>query len=380
MSIKKAIALILILALLAGGGYYLLKTEQEDSDRMRNLYTEVEPLERQRENLQTEKKNLETEYATKMRDYGTVEILFTELDAQIVTDVWPIMRERGVVGTLGVNFKEAPLTYNKMSADDVARLVADGWGTCCIVDAPVGADFKYWWDQFTKFQQTNHMPIPTTIYFINDTYDVTLHDDLIACGIRTVILDAADGRSHTVTDFSGDLWLTGAMPWGYTGSQTDLELLGRTDSSNLVLTMKLKETWDKSKNKNVESQEKQAFISTLDSWKDYLYEEDPLEQFDTVGPTPYIYVDTKDPEVMHEIYLNSLTAEQKLLLPKFRSVSVDTALNLHRTAMEEAGPLRAEMNKKEAELDQQLAALEIQIRETYERYGVGQKEGLEKNS
>ena len=379
MSIKKAIALILILALLAGGGYYLLKTEQEDSDRMRSLYTEVEPLERQRESLQTEKKNLQTEYATKMRDYGTVEILFTELDSQIVTDVWPVMRERGVVGMLGVNFKESPIYFNKIKAEDVARLVADGWSTCCIVDASYGTDFKYWWDQFTKYQQTNLMPVPTTIYFTNNTYDSSLDEVLVECGIRTVILDASDGRSHTVTDFSSDLWFTGAMPWGYTGSQTDLELLGRTDGANLVLTLKLNEIWDKTKNKNVESQEKQAFIAVLDGWKDMLYEDDILAQFDTVGPTPYIYVDTNDPEVLHEIYLNSLTPEQQLLLPKFRSVNTDTALDLHRETAEASDALQSEMHRKEAELDRQLEELEAKIRETYERYGVGQKEGSEKN-
>lgn len=38
MTAKKVTALILIFALLAAGGYYLLKTEKEDSERMKNLY------------------------------------------------------------------------------------------------------------------------------------------------------------------------------------------------------------------------------------------------------------------------------------------------------------------------------------------------------
>lgn len=72
MTAKKVTALILIFALLAAGGYYLLKTEKEDSERMKNLYDEVEPLEREREILAEELGEIETEYKVRMRDYATV--------------------------------------------------------------------------------------------------------------------------------------------------------------------------------------------------------------------------------------------------------------------------------------------------------------------
>lgn len=370
MSFRKAVALLLILAMLGAGGYYLLKTEREDDNRMRSLYTEVEPLERERESLQQEKKNLETDYALKMRDYGTVEILFLELDSQIITEVWPLMRERGIVGTLGMNFKETPINYNKLSADDVNRLVADGWGTCVIVDSALGTDFTYWFDQFRRYQESYKLPVPTTIYFTNGLYDSAMDQELIDCGFTTVILDSTSGR-NTVTDLSGDLWFTGAMPWGYTGSATDLELLGRTDGANLVLTMKLKEIWDKSLNRNVESQEKLAFIDILDSWKELLYEDDPLQDLEKVGPTPNIYINTNDSEALHEMYLNSLTPEQQLLLPKFRSVNAETALRLHRDAIDSNSTLVQERDAKEADLDRQIAVLDEKIRNTYAAYGVG---------
>ena len=66
MTFKKVFGLLLILIILAAGGIYLLMIEKADDDRMRSLYTEVEPLEREREALIEEKNNLDTEYATKM--------------------------------------------------------------------------------------------------------------------------------------------------------------------------------------------------------------------------------------------------------------------------------------------------------------------------
>ena len=55
MTFKKVFGLLLILIILAAGGIYLLMIEKADDDRMRSLYTEVEPLEREREVLIEEK-------------------------------------------------------------------------------------------------------------------------------------------------------------------------------------------------------------------------------------------------------------------------------------------------------------------------------------
>ena len=51
MTFKKVFGLLLILIILTAGGIYLLKVEREDDNRMSSLYTEVEPLEREREAL-----------------------------------------------------------------------------------------------------------------------------------------------------------------------------------------------------------------------------------------------------------------------------------------------------------------------------------------
>ena len=376
---KKAIALILILALLAGGGFYLLKMEQQDNERMKNLYAEVEPLEREREALMEERNGLETQYKVKMRDYSTVEVFFQELDSQIVSDVWPVMRSRGVVGMIPLSYNEYPGYWKKMTFEDIKTLVSDGWGIYVIVDNG-WSQFDTWFKSMAKTLENKNLPVPTTIYFPNNDYKPEMDEKLIECGITTVVLNASDGRSNTVSDVYGDLWFTGAMPFGYTNSISDLELLGRTDGGNLVLTVKkLVEIWDKTKNKNVDSQERQDFIDVLDSWleKELVYEEDLLQDLETVGPTPYIYVDTNDPTVLHQIYLDSLTPEQQLLLPKFRSTTTDMALSLHRELQQTSAALTREMEAKKASLDRQIAEMDAKITETYNRYGAGKLEKAE---
>ncbi len=375
MNWKKAVALVVILAMLAGGGYYLLKTEQDDNERMLNLYTEVEPLEREREALATELNGLDVEYATKKRDYATVEVLFTQLQSQIITDVWPVMRERGVVGTLCINYQEIPGYYNKLSAADINRLAADGWGTCVLADSNVPKNIAGWYPNFAKYVAELKIPVPKAVYFANGGYDPSMNEQLAAVGIETVIVDAPDGRSMTVSDTSG-IWVTGAMPFGYTGSLADLELLGRTDGGNLALTVKLEETWDRTKSKNpsIASQEKEAFIAMLDSWKDLLYTENLLQGMETVSPVPNMYVDPKDTDALHEMYLESLTPEQLLLLPKFRSVNIERARQLHRSVEANAAALDMERAWRERSLTNKIANLDETIRATYEYYGVGRTE------
>ena len=214
MTFRKAIALILILALLGGGGYYLLKTEREDDERMRNLYSEVEPLERERESLAQEKKNLETDYALKMRDYGTVEILFTTLDAQIFTDVWPVMRSRDIVGVLPLSFVEVPAYYNKLTAEQIRTLLADGWGLCVKYEN-VGGSFKNWYDALGRFLETMNLPAPTAVYFPNDEYDSeTMDEELIECGIKTVIIPAENEFAQYGVELTrcGNLLRAGTVP------------------------------------------------------------------------------------------------------------------------------------------------------------------------
>lgn len=383
MSFWKAIALILILAILVAGAYYLLLTERTDNERMQNLYAEVEPLERERASLIEERDQLQADYALKFRDYATTEILFTSLDAQIFTDVYPVMRDHDVVGVLGFSYQEMPIYYNKLTVDQCLQLIGDGWGTCIIFDQGWGS-FTSWYENLSRTLTAYKLPVPTSIYFASDNYYTeetrdALNEEMIACGIQTVILNAADGRTNTVTDVTGDLWTTGAMPFNYTGSATDTELLGRTDGANLCFTMKFNEVWDLSnpvnKGKN-EIAEAKAFSSVLASWDEMLYDENPLDELESVGPTPSIYIDPNDKDLVHDtmqqMYLNELTPAQLLLLPRFRSTTFENALQYHRDSITNNGHMQAEMDQRRAELDTQISDLDARISEIYARLGTTQ--------
>ena len=115
MTAKRVIALILVVLLLGAGAFYLRQVEHNDRDNMRDLYSEVEPMQRQREALAAERDGLELDYALQMRDVGTIQLLIEEADESVYTEIYPLMRDRGIVGVLGVNTKELPGLINKMT-------------------------------------------------------------------------------------------------------------------------------------------------------------------------------------------------------------------------------------------------------------------------
>ncbi len=373
---KRVIPLVLSLALLVVGIIYLTRTEKEESGKVRELYATVEPLERERTALQEELDNLNGSYGLKMRDYGTVEILFPELNTQIISQAYPIMRDHNVVGVLGFSPSQMPGSYNQLSLEDTKRLISEGWGSCFIYENPWG-DFVGWYNYICNYLKSYGLPIPTSIYFKNNDYDPALTEALIACGISTVVQNASNGRTDTVSDPAGPIWYTGAMPWNYTGFSTDVELLGRTNGSNLCFVLRFTSAWDpelKAWNDNgTGEQEKEAFQATLDSWKSMIYAESPLDEMEKLGVSSYFGDESDEAmaEARRQLYYDSLSAEQQLLLPRFRLVTLDEARSCHLEAAQADSDMARELEEKQTELETRLAELDEKIRSTYDEFNAG---------
>ena len=83
MRIVKIIALILVIAVMIGGWMYMNRLEQQENARMSALYSQAEPLERQKQDLVAKRDALPAQYALEFRDYATTQILVPRMDTQI---------------------------------------------------------------------------------------------------------------------------------------------------------------------------------------------------------------------------------------------------------------------------------------------------------
>ncbi len=351
MTIRRIIALIFVVAILGAGAYYLLRVEQEDEKNMTDLYATVEPLQKERDALVLEKQDLEEEYQLKMRDIGTVELLFREMNEQIFTDVYPVMREHGAVGTLGISSREYPGIEKRLNKEQYNRLLLDGWGSCLLYEKAGGRDFKTWYAMIKQRMDRDGLIMPTAVYFSEDNYDPSMDEDLISCGIQTVVVNVEDGHSNTVTSPSEDLWITGAMPWNYTGMKTDLEILSRTDGANLVYTIGFVNLWD--------AYEEESFKAVMEKWQEILAPDETLEAMISPSPTPLVM----DPSLIE-------TTQDKLYKQQIRSLSLDAARDAHLEAEGDKIELQKELEQRLAGIDSQIAALDGKIRLIYSEWGL----------
>lgn len=338
---KRVILLILVLAVLVAGIWYVRKLDQADQQNMDELYSGAEPLERQKRTLEEERAKLISEYDTLLRDPSTIEILFREMNESLFIDVYPLMRDRGITGVLGLNLHEYPGQYTKLSKEQFNRLMMDGWGSCLIYEE--GYNFDSWCIYMLSWLNRDEIPVPKTIYFPNNTYDPSWDEYLISIGIETILTDAQDGHSSTLTKIN-TLWFTGAMPWNYTGVNSDIELLSYTDGANLVFTVSFSSLWDVF--------EPESFTNLLDTLQNVLVVENLLEMEAIATPTP-VPTGPASP------------TNTEFITPLISVTSFEEARDAHRTAVNSRESLIRERENRQAELDAQIAELEEQIAAIY---------------
>lgn len=369
---KHFISLVLALALLAAGVYYVKTTEKKESAKVRALYAAVEPLERERTTLQKELSDLKGSYGLKMRDYGTIEILFPVMDKQIISQTYPIMRDSEVVGILGFSLDELPGDSGKLELADAQRLLSEGWGFCLVYDQH-WHNFRSWYDSISHDLKKKKLPVPTSIYFPGSTYQEDYAEEFAACGITTVVLDAEDGRSNTVTDPTGELWYTGAMPWNYTGFSTDVELIGRTNGSNLCFILNFAGEWEpkttRAAGDGSGQRQKEDFLQIFSSWASMIYAESPLDELEKLSADKaLIQTNSEMSEAVQELYYDSLTPEQQLLLPRFRIVTLEEARSCHSEALAHNEAMQRELEQTQRSLETRLAELDEEIRRIYDEF------------
>ena len=104
-----------------------------------------------------------------------------------------------------------------------------------------------------------------------------------------------------------------------------------------------------------------------------LYFESPLDNMEQLKPDSSLFINSNDKQQLYELYLQELTPDQQVLLPRFRETTYEQARDFHLQAIENSKEKQAELDAEIADLDAQIAELDKQLDEIYTQWNAASK-------
>lgn len=220
----KGFAVLLLAAALLVTLLVVELQDRADKQKHSDILDRAAPLERERDELILRRDRLQRDYEDRIRAPGTEELLFLELDPRLVTELAPLLQERGLTGSLGLSETEFPGGEGKITRAEFDGLIAAGWD-CCLVCRE--SDFAAWDRSMTEKLAAAGIEKPRTIYFPEDVFHISMEEEILRAGYAVIVHHGEDRLNSLDGELSGELWLIGAHPWNYAGVKAEIETLAK---------------------------------------------------------------------------------------------------------------------------------------------------------
>lgn len=175
------------------------------------------------------------ENSTKETNYGkaTLSVVCTNASAELYTDIYPSMQERGLPGTLALSLNSFPGDLNCITVAQFVELKNAGWECCLYWDGSYD-DVSTWYQELQYRMTLYNFDVPTVVYCKNGTYTEELENELAQLGITGIIHHGENDSSKTEIETTDNgLWRIYSCTNGEIGSGTESVL---DDKGSVVLT------------------------------------------------------------------------------------------------------------------------------------------------
>ena len=185
------------------------KEEAKKNSRYNELYEQRRPLEVKKEQLEQELKELEDAYEESKSPNAVVQVVFTELDEQVYTVCYPVMKEYGYVGTLALSPEEFPGAEGCMSVEQFQELRDEGWGISVTWQA--GTNVEQWWTNMQNKMLVLGIEQGKTLYFPKGTYTPELDETILKLGFSIALSNTEEGATPLQMKYEEGVWHVGAV-------------------------------------------------------------------------------------------------------------------------------------------------------------------------
>lgn len=185
------------------------KQENNTAAQQEELYEQRRPLAVKQEQLKQELESLEKEYERSKSPNAVAQVLFTELNEQVYTQCYPIMKEYEYTGTLAVSETQLPGEEGCMTIEQFRELMDAGWDVC--ITWQTEKNVKRWWSNLQNKLTVLGIEAGTVVYFPQGTYRTEMDAIMQELGFSIAVINKAEEETPLQLQYEEDVWHVGAV-------------------------------------------------------------------------------------------------------------------------------------------------------------------------
>lgn len=183
--------------------------EDKTAARYEELNAQRRPFAVKKAKLEQELVDLEQAYEVEVEPNAVTQVVFPELDEQVYSACYPIMKEYNYVGTLSLSLTEFPGEPGCMSVEQFQELLDAGWGIC--ITWQTQTSHSQWLPQLQSKLTALEVEQEQAVYFPKGTYSADLDETIQQAGFSIAISGTTDAEIPLQTKYEENIWHVGAV-------------------------------------------------------------------------------------------------------------------------------------------------------------------------
>lgn len=208
----KKIVLMITAVLAIGLSVALMFVSKQDEQEM-NKYTEWNeerrPLKVRQAELRRELEELEKNFELSRKHKGTTQVLFTDLNEQIYTECYPMMKEFKFTGVLALSPTKLPGASGCLTVEQFKELIDEGWTACITWDKDTS--MKIWSEQLGERLGQMGVVLSQTVYFPKGSYQSSVDEQMKELGYSIAVYNEGEGNPLIQLQEEEGIWHLGAV-------------------------------------------------------------------------------------------------------------------------------------------------------------------------
>lgn len=209
--IKKMISIVTIVLAIGLCAFMMgIKSkENKAATRYEELNEQRRPLKVKKQKLEQELVELEMAYEIEVEPNAVAQVIFSEMNEQVYSSCYPIMKEYGYVGMLALSLEELPGQPGHMSVEQFRELLEAGWGIC--ITWQTDTSHSRWLPKLQKELEKLEIEQGQAVYFPKGIYQAELDATIQQAGFSIAISCTADTEVPLQTKYEEGVWRVGAV-------------------------------------------------------------------------------------------------------------------------------------------------------------------------